>query len=93
MTEAELKAWIQDLHSGMYINCVYCGHRYGPNTTEVPADALRRHVAECTEHPMAKLVQTCESVIAVTDARHGSRDSVTCWVQAVLTAAVEEVKK
>lgn len=25
-----LSAWVNDLQSGMYINCVYCGHRYGP---------------------------------------------------------------
>ena len=27
---AMLRQWIDDLQSGMYINCVYCGHRYGP---------------------------------------------------------------
>ena len=26
-----LEQWVNDLQSGMYINCVYCGHRYGPN--------------------------------------------------------------
>ena len=25
-----LTQWINDCQSGMYINCVYCGHRYGP---------------------------------------------------------------
>lgn len=25
-----LNQWIADLQSGMYVNCVYCGHRYGP---------------------------------------------------------------
>lgn len=52
-----LKDWVNDLHSGMYINCVYCGHRYGPNT-EVPAsmaDVLKEHVEQCPEHPMSKL--------------------------------------
>ncbi|HEC62245.1 MAG TPA: hypothetical protein ENI27_08330, partial [bacterium] len=24
----QLKQWVHDLQSGMYINCVYCGHRY-----------------------------------------------------------------
>jgi len=41
----------------MYVNCVYCGHRYGPND-EVPvsmAEALREHIEECAEHPMSKL--------------------------------------
>jgi hypothetical protein len=25
-----LREWIDDLQSGQYVNCVYCGHRYGP---------------------------------------------------------------
>jgi hypothetical protein len=52
-----LKQWIDDLQSGMYINCVYCGHRYGPND-EVPttmADALKEHIEQCPKHPMSKL--------------------------------------
>jgi hypothetical protein len=52
-----LKGWINDLQSGMYINCVYCGHRYGPSD-EVPesmADVLKKHIEECPEHPMSKL--------------------------------------
>jgi hypothetical protein len=52
-----LKQWIDDLQSGMYINCVYCGHRYGPDD-EVPcsmADALKEHIEKCPEHPMSKL--------------------------------------
>lgn len=55
-----LKVWVADLQSGMYVNCVYCGHRYGPGeTTPVTmADALKAHVAQCAEHPMARLVNT-----------------------------------
>jgi len=52
-----LKAWVDDLQSGMYINCVYCGHRYGPDS-EVPAsmaDVLKEHIEQCREHPMSKL--------------------------------------
>lgn len=52
-----LRKWINDLHSGMFINCVYCGHRYGPND-EVPdsmADVLKEHVEQCPKHPMSKL--------------------------------------
>ena len=52
-----LKAWVDDLQSGMYINCVYCGHRYGPDT-EVPssmAAVLKEHVEQCPDHPMSKL--------------------------------------
>ena len=63
--EAELaryKRWVDDLQSGMYINCVYCGHRYGPDD-KVPAsmaDALKEHVENCPEHPMSKLKKELE---------------------------------
>jgi len=52
-----LRQWVNDLQSGMYINCVYCGHRYGPKD-EVPvsmADVLKQHIEVCPEHPMSKL--------------------------------------
>ncbi|KKL85795.1 hypothetical protein LCGC14_1951120 [marine sediment metagenome] len=57
-----LKAWVNDLQAGMYINCVYCGHRYGPDD-EVPesmADVLKEHVEQCPEHPMSKVKKDCE---------------------------------
>ena len=49
--------WVNDLQSGMYVNCVYCGHRYGPGeTTPVSmADALKEHIAQCPKHPMSAL--------------------------------------
>lgn len=50
-----LERWINDLHSGMYINCVYCGHCYGPNT-EVPAsmaEVLKEHISKCPAHPLS----------------------------------------
>ena len=52
-----LSRWVADLQSGMYVNCVYCGHRYGPGeTTPVSmADALKAHVERCPKHPMSKL--------------------------------------
>lgn len=52
-----LKAWVADLQSGMYVNCVYCGHRYGPGeTTPVSmADALKAHIETCPEHPMSAM--------------------------------------
>ena len=49
--------WVNDLQSGMYVNCVYCGHRYGPED-EVPtsmADALKEHIEQCPQHPMSQL--------------------------------------
>lgn len=53
----KLKGWVDDLQAGCYINCVYCGHRYGPDD-EVPAsmaDVLKEHIEHCPEHPMSKL--------------------------------------
>lgn|GEM_PF-4605749 len=52
----QLTQWIHDCQSGMYINCVYCGHRYGP-ADEVPAtmqEALYEHIATCPKHPLSK---------------------------------------
>lgn len=62
-----LRAWVADLQSGQYVNCVYCGHRYGPGeTTPVSvADALKAHVATCAEHPLAKLKVVLEAVRVV----------------------------
>lgn len=52
-----LEQWVNDLQSKMYVNCVYCGHRYGPND-EVPvsmSQALKDHIERCPEHPASKL--------------------------------------
>jgi len=52
-----LEKWVNDLQSGMYINCVYCGFRYGPKES-VPAtkaQALKDHIEKCSEHPMSVL--------------------------------------
>jgi len=52
-----LQQWVDDLHAGMFINCVYCGHRYGPDseTPHAMADILKEHVEKCPEHPMSHL--------------------------------------
>ena len=54
----QLKQWVDDLQSGMYINCVYCGYRHGFNNSDTPligAAALTQHVENCPKHPMSKL--------------------------------------
>ncbi len=53
----QMQQWVNDLQSGMYVNCVYCGHRYGPEdkVTASMADALKEHVEQCPKHPMSKL--------------------------------------
>ena len=55
--EQRLSDWVNDLQAGMYINCVYCGHRYGPDN-KVPAtmaDVLKEHIEQCPEHPLSKV--------------------------------------
>jgi len=52
---SRLRSWVSDCQAGMYINCVYCGHRYGPDD-EVPAamaDVLKEHIKQCPDHPMS----------------------------------------
>jgi len=60
-----LKAWVNDLQAGMYINCVYCGHRYGPDTEVAAsmAEVLKEHIAQCAQHPLrAAMAQVRELV-------------------------------
>ncbi|MDD3029802.1 MAG: hypothetical protein PHS57_05940 [Alphaproteobacteria bacterium] len=61
------KRWVNDLQSGMYVNCVYCGHRYGPGeTTPVSmADALKLHIESCPKHPMSALKAEAERLKAL----------------------------
>lgn len=52
---ADLTQWVSDCQSGMYVNCVYCGHRYGPreDTPVAMADVLREHIEQCPKHPLS----------------------------------------
>lgn len=49
----KLRQWVNDLQSGMYVNCVYCGHRYGPNETTsiTTADAPKTHIETVPRPP------------------------------------------
>jgi hypothetical protein len=60
-----LKAWVSDLQSGMYVYCVYCGHRcgHGETTPVSMADALKAHIAECPEHPMSGLIKALSALL------------------------------
>ena len=51
-----LNQWIHDCQSGMYINCVYCGFRYGREGKVAPTmqQALYDHIAVCPKHPLSK---------------------------------------
>ena len=63
------KKWVNDLQSGMYINCVYCGHRYGPkkNTPVAMADVLKEHIEKCPKHPLSKTKEELERVRELID--------------------------
>ncbi len=58
-----LRQWVSDLLAGTFVNCVYCGHRYGPDD-ETPvsrSDLLTRHVAACPDHPLAKQIANAKA--------------------------------
>jgi hypothetical protein len=50
-----LQNWVNDLQKGKTINCVYCGHQYGPSkdTPVAMADVLKAHIAICPKHPLS----------------------------------------
>ena len=61
-----LERFVNDLQAGLYINCVYCGHRYGPDdehaatlvedgATPSMQEALKAHIEQCPKHPMAAI--------------------------------------
>lgn len=52
-----LQQWVRDMQEGCWVNCVYCGHRYGheKDTPVTLADVLKQHVEQCPEHPMSAL--------------------------------------
>ena len=70
-----LRNWVNDLQSGLYINCVYCGFRYGPGES-TPATlpeagetlagaALREHVEKCPDHPMSRLKSEIDQAVQI----------------------------
>lgn len=97
MLEAEverLRDWVADCQSGMYVNCVYCGHRYGP-ADQVPVSmalALKQHIAQCPAHPMAELLKYCKAsyyaISSLLAVREGITDEFLEGLQADLHAAI-----
>lgn len=73
---ARLEQWVDDLQSGMWVNCVYCGHRYGPDpgTPTSMADVLKAHVETCPLHPMAAAKRRLAEATRVIGALVGSGD-------------------
>lgn len=94
---AEAKNWVKDLQSGMYINCVYCGHRYGPKD-KVPAsmaDVLKSHVEMCPKHPMSQIKKELAEAKLTITAMHCSMGTMSNEVERLRTeiAHLVRVKK
>jgi len=71
-----LKKQVADCQSGMWVSCIYCGHRYGPKATTpvTQADLLTKHAEQCSKHPMSTLraeVERLEKQLADTQATAG----------------------
>jgi len=72
--EAELEntnQWIADLQSGLYINCVYCGHRYPPGSGSVMQDILYEHIKTCPKHPLSKAIVELQQL----------REELDAWIE------------
>lgn len=55
-----LNKWVSDLQSHLYINCVYCGHRYAPGTGPAMQQVLYDHIKVCPKHPLAAALKEIE---------------------------------
>lgn len=72
--------WVDELQSGMYINCVYCGYRYGPSpdTPIAMSEVLKQHVEVCPKHPASALKQQLAKANAdIADAIESIKGHVT----------------
>lgn len=60
-----LEKWVADLQSDKYINCVYCGHRYGPieETEQTQQEILYAHIQQCPEHPLSKAQKRIDELL------------------------------
>ena len=88
---ARLEKWISELQSGMYINCVYCGHRYGPDpgTPVVMADVLKEHIEKCPKHPLSE----ARREIAALEKTATEQDNCILHFQARVAALKAEIEK
>lgn len=75
----QFQSWVNGLQSGMYINCGYCGHRYGPNedTPVAMADVLKAHIEKCPKHPLAHAKKKIRLLESMVEAGVGPQDMET----------------
>lgn len=74
-----LQQWVDDLQAGLFVNCVYCGYRYGPrsDTPVSMADILKQHIEHCPEHPLFEVREALTDLVELKryiDARKGDKD-------------------
>lgn len=85
-----LTQWVNDLQAGMWVNCVYCGHRYGPQDKVLATmqDALYDHIAICPKHPLSRALAERDA------ARHASllRAAEICRDQQTVPMASENYR-
>ena len=57
-----LQQWIRDVQGKTFVNCIYCGHRYGAAsiTPVALADIMKQHVAQCPKHPLSVTKKSLE---------------------------------
>lgn len=85
-----LRQWVSDCQSGMYVNCVYCGHRYGPDTTTPVshADLLKAHIEVCPEHPMSALKKSNDTLRRMLEGRVKYHQKVEEHLRKISAAAL-----
>lgn len=88
-----LQGWVDDLLAGCYVNCVYCGKRYGPeeSTPVSQAEVLKRHVQGCPEHPMSKLRAAVDGAVELLGGT--SANSATAEAYRILKEAYRILKE
>lgn len=91
----KVRQYVSDLQSKMYINCVYCGHRYGPvGSGDIAMDVLHAHVIRCVAHPMSamriKYFRLLEKVAQLLDVEREKTPGATAFADPNLAALAEE---
>ena len=74
----------------MYVNCIYCGFRYG-RKDEVPvshAAILKHHIINCPEHPLSKALEVMRECVEMI---HEERP--TAEISDLLGGAIEEIER
>jgi hypothetical protein len=91
----KLKQWVNDLQSGMYINCVYCGYRYGPDpgTPVAMAEVLKKHIEKCPKHPLSAMKVRAEVAEKERDENRLTISHLNRRCQEAESAAMQTVEK